>query len=64
MVQGSDGLTVRGAIVNLCNACIGIGVLAKPFALAICMDWNHCFFLAAALLLIVVYVYHLHQEHY
>ncbi len=50
MVQGSDVLTIRGAIVNLCNTCIGIGILAKPFALAI-VGWFGiiAFFLAAAL---------------
>eukprot|EP01084_Bolivina_argentea_P261738 442446_1 len=30
-----DSLSVRGGIINLCNTCIGIGILAKPFALAI-----------------------------
>ena len=50
MVQSSDGLSIRGAIVNLCNTCIGIGILAKPFALAI-SGWIGiiALFLAAAL---------------
>eukprot|EP01084_Bolivina_argentea_P091396 164543_1 len=31
----NDSLSVRAAIVNLCNACMGISILAKPFALAV-----------------------------
>eukprot|EP01084_Bolivina_argentea_P274524 467954_1 len=45
-----NSLTVVQAIINLCNSCIGVGILAKPFALAI-TGWYGLFsFVIAALL--------------
>ena len=50
MAVGSESMTIRGAVANLCNTCIGIGILAKPYALAL-TGWSGIFaFLLAALL--------------
>eukprot|EP01084_Bolivina_argentea_P274525 467957_1 len=47
-----NSLTVVQAIINLCNSCIGVGILAKPFALAI-VGWFGIFSFAMAACLII-----------
>eukprot|EP01084_Bolivina_argentea_P091397 164544_1 len=54
MVAANESLTIRAGIVNLCNTCIGIGILAKPFALAVSGWIGIVAFMMAAILIIYV----------